>query len=412
MIIRSRAKSSRLVAKRPQPVYNTRRNVYPELSGDRGVNSMTEQTVCVSLGSRTYEILIGPAILPRAAEIVWRWQIQHLGKPPAQNLGLIVTDEHVAATPHVSAVTQSLLSAGWRCETCVLPAGESSKSLEIIGRIYDQLIDMKADRKTTVIAVGGGVVGDAAGFVASTYSRGVPFVQIPTTLLADVDSSVGGKVGVNHPRAKNMIGAFYQPFGVLIDTQALNTLPDREYRSGLAEVVKYGVILDAEFFTDLERNIEGLNHRDPDVLSRVIARCCRLKADIVEKDEFERTGLRSALNYGHTFAHAFEALAGYGELLHGEAVSIGMLCASRLAERRGLIGADVTTRQLNLLQALKLPTSVPENLLRNPEEIVSRMQLDKKTESGVLRFVLPIRMGYVELIAGVPNADIIASLQE
>ncbi len=375
------------------------------------MNPAAEQTVCVSLGPRTYEILIGSGVLGRTAETIWRWQIQHLGKPPAKPLGLIVTDEHVAATPHTTAVAENLLQAGWRCETCVLPPGETSKSLDVIRQVYDRLIDLQADRKTTVIAVGGGVVGDAAGFVASTYSRGVPFVQIPTTLLADVDSSVGGKVGVNHPRAKNMIGAFYQPFGVLIDTDALATLPDREYRSGLAEVVKYGVILDAEFYAELERDSDALNRRDSAVLSRVIARCCRLKADIVEKDEFERTGLRSALNYGHTFAHAFEALAGYGELLHGEAVAIGMLCASRLAARRGLIGNDVTERQRKLLSNLKLPIDVPEKLLANPGEILSRMQLDKKTESGILRFVLPIRMGHVELIAGVPDADVLAALR-
>lgn len=374
------------------------------------MSTATEQTVCVSLGPRTYEILIGAGVLARAAESAWRWQIQHLGKPPAKPTGLIVTDAQVAKTPHVDRVLQSLTAAGWNCALCVIPAGESSKSLDVVSGVYDQLIEMKADRKTTVIAVGGGVVGDAAGFVASTYTRGVPFIQIPTTLLADVDSSVGGKVGVNHPRAKNMIGAFYQPFGVLIDTDALRTLPDREYRSGLAEVVKYGVILDAEFFTELEHNVTGLNERDPAVLTRVIAQCCRLKADIVEKDEFERTGLRAALNYGHTFGHAFEALAGYGELLHGEAVAMGMLCASRLAVSRGLIGSDVTDRQHKLLSELKLPTSVPAGLLQNPQEIVARMQLDKKTESGILRFVLPTRMGNVELIAGIPEADILAAL--
>jgi 3-dehydroquinate synthase len=198
---------------------------------------------------------------------------------------------------------------------------------------------------------------------------------------------------------------------VLIDTDALATLPNREYASGLAEVVKYGVILDADFFAELERDAAALNGRDPAVLTRVIARCCRLKADIVEKDEFERTGLRSALNYGHTFAHAFEALAGYGELLHGEAVAIGMLCASRLAERRGLIDRDVTERQFRLLAALQLPTAVPEKLLAHPSEIVARMQLDKKTESGILRLVLPTRLGHVELIAGIPEADIVAALR-
>jgi 3-dehydroquinate synthase len=369
------------------------------------------QTVCVSLGPRTYEILIGSEVLSRAAECLWRWQVQHQGKPPASPAGLIVTDDHVAATPHVRVLRENLASAGWRVETCVLPAGEGSKSLAVVQGIYDRLIEMNADRKTNILAMGGGVVGDAAGFVAATYARGVPFFQIPTTLLADVDSSVGGKVGVNHPRAKNMIGAFYQPFGVLIDTDALATLPDREYRSGLAEVVKYGVILDADFFAELERNVDALHRRDPDVLTRVIARCCRLKADIVEKDEFERTGLRSALNYGHTFAHAFEALSGYGELLHGEAVAIGMVCASRLAERRGLIDAGITQRQLKLLQALHLPTAVPPGLLAREADVVARMQLDKKTEAGVLRFVLPTRLGHVELIAGVPEADIRGALR-
>lgn len=372
---------------------------------------MSEQTVCVSLGPRTYEILIGAGVLDQAADAIWRWQIQHLGKPPACPQGLIVTDDHVAETPHLARVLHSLEKAGWKCAQIAIPAGEASKSLEVIGRLYDRLIELRADRKVTVIAVGGGVVGDAAGFVASTYARGVPFIQIPTTLLADVDSSVGGKVGVNHPQAKNMIGAFYQPYGVLIDPDALQTLPDREYRSGLAEVVKYGVILDAEFFADLERNVQGLNQRDPDVLTRVIARCCRLKADIVEKDEFERTGLRSALNYGHTFGHAFETLAGYGELLHGEAVSIGMLCASRLAAKRGLIDDEVTERQLRLLTALKLPVEIPAKLRDRPQEIVARMQLDKKTESGILRFVLPTRMGNVELIAGIPEVDVLAALR-
>jgi 3-dehydroquinate synthase len=257
-----------------------------------------------------------------------------------------------------------------------------------------------------VFAVGGGVVGDAAGFVAATYARGVPFVQVPTSLLADVDSSVGGKVGVNHPRAKNMIGAFHQPMGVLIDTAALTTLPDREYRSGLAEVVKYGVILDPELFAELETFADELNARQPARLARVIARSCRLKADIVEKDEFERTGLRAALNYGHTFAHAFEALCGYGELLHGEAVSIGMVCASRLAERRGLIDAIVTSRQVQLLERFGLPIALPPGSRFSADDVIARMRLDKKAVAGQLRFVLPTRLGHVETIAGIPEDDV------
>ena len=255
------------------------------------------------------------------------------------------------------------------------------------------------------------MVGDAAGFVAATYARGVSFVQIPTSLLAHVDSSVGGKVGVNHPQAKNLIGAFYQPLGVLIDTATLQTLPDREYRSGLAEVVKYGVILDRSFFEFLESNTSGLNERTPDIMRQVIARCCRLKADVVEQDEFERTGMRAVLNYGHTFAHAFEALSGYGQLLHGEAVAIGMIYASRLAERRRLIAASVTQRQVKLLQGLGLPTHLSDTVEFSSQEILDRMKLDKKTVSGQLRFVLPTQMGRVELFRDVSQDDVRSVLE-
>lgn len=367
--------------------------------------STAEQTVCVSLGPRTYEILIGPGLLAQTADVVWRWHVQHVGKPPAQPGALIVSDTNVAPL-HAEAVRRSLQAANWDVDVIALPAGEPSKSLEVVNTVYDRLIQRQADRRTVIFAVGGGVVGDAAGFVAATYSRGVPFVQVPTSLLADVDSSVGGKVGVNHPLAKNMIGAFYQPFGVLIDTSVLSTLPDREYKSGLAEVVKYGVILDAEFFAQLEAQVTKLGRRDADTLAAVIARSCRLKADIVEKDEFERTGLRAALNYGHTFAHGFEALCGYGMLLHGEAVSIGMVCASRLAERHGLIDASVTQRQIDLLGALGLPLRLPAGLTITAEDMLARMRLDKKAIAGQLRFVLPTRMGHVETMANIPEDDV------
>src|SRR5579872_5576405 len=323
---------------------------------------------------------------------------------------LIVTDAHVC-DQHASAIGASLHLAGFACEVAILEPGEQTKSLAAAGSLYDRLVEMQADRRTIVVAVGGGVVGDLAGFVAATYARGLPFVQVPTTLLAQVDSSVGGKVGINHLRGKNLIGAFHQPLGVFLDTAVLNSLPVRDYRSGLAEVVKYGVILDDQFFAYLETNAAGLNVRLPEVLRHVVARSCRLKADVVERDEFERTGLRSVLNYGHTFGHAFEALTGYGQLLHGEAVSIGMTYAARLALRLARIDQATLGRQTALLEALGLPTELPEGLKLNSDNVVERMRLDKKAVSGRLRFVLPARMGHAELVDDIAESDVRAVLE-
>jgi 3-dehydroquinate synthase len=264
---------------------------------------------------------------------------------------------------------------------------------------------------TIVVAVGGGVVGDTAGFAAATYARGLPFVQVPTTLLAQVDSSVGGKVGVNHPRGKNLIGSFHQPIGVFIETSTLATLAERDYRSGLAEVIKYGASLDLDFFMYLEAHVDGLNAREPDVLRHVISRSCQLKAGIVEQDEQELAGLRALLNYGHTFAHAYEALLGYGTLLHGEAVAIGMVHASGLAERLGRIDSSVTQRLIRLLEAVQLPTALPPNSL-DVEAALDRMRLDKKSIRGRLRFVLPASMGQVELVDSVPEAVVRSVLSD
>ena len=269
------------------------------------------------------------------------------------------------------------------------------------------LLELGADRKT-VVAVGGGVVGDLAGFIAATYARGLRFITVPTTLLAQVVSSVGGKVGINLPKAKNMVGAFLQPLGVLIDTATLTTLPANEYRAGLAEVVKYGVILDADFFQYLEANAASLVERKDDVLVRVIARCCRLKADVVEKDEREQSGLRAVLNFGHTFGHAFEALAGYGKLLHGEAVAIGMVCAARLAERTGRVDAQFSDRLRSLLSVLGLPVDVPK---LDPGKILDAMMHDKKGQNGKLFFVLPNCMGQVESVRDVSSSDILSVLE-
>jgi 3-dehydroquinate synthase len=316
---------------------------------------------------------------------------------------VVVADEHVRT--HAQAARDALAAAGFRTLVAEVPAGEPSKSLHRAGTLYDVLAEHAADRQTLVVAVGGGVVGDLAGFVAATYNRGLPLLMVPTTLLAMVDSSVGGKVGINHAKGKNLIGAFHQPVGVWIDTATLDTLPDREYRSGLAEVVKYGVILDAEFFAWLEANADAVLARDPAAVRHVVTRSCRLKADVVEKDEFETTGLRAALNYGHTFAHAFEAVGGYGAWLHGEAVAAGMVCASRLAERLGRVGPDVTERQRRLLERFGLPTAPLSGW--PADELLAAMRRDKKSSAGRLRFVLPTRIGAVETGVAVDEAMVL-----
>lgn len=358
---------------------------------------MTQEIVRVDLPGRAYDIVIASGHLARFSTALGNWFTQRGEKLRSGRTALVVTDTNVAR-PHAEVVQTSLATDGWRCETVVLEPGEQTKALTHASRLYDRLVDMKADRHTVVVAVGGGVVGDLAGFAAATYARGIPFAQVPTTLLAQVDSSVGGKVGINHPQGKNLIGAFYQPFGVFIDTTLLDTLPPREFAAGMAEVVKYGVILDAELFEELERDRQAIAARNPAVLRRVIARCCRLKADVVEQDEFERTGLRAVLNYGHTFGHALESLSDYGVLLHGEAVSLGMIAASRLAERLGRIEAAVTERQRSLLAAFHLPIALTDRVKFPVDVLLDRMRLDKKTVAGRLRFVLPNRLGHVEVV--------------
>lgn len=292
-------------------------------------------------------------------------------------------------------------TVGFATNLFVVPAGEGSKSPTQLAEIYDALAALAADRETPVIAVGGGVVGDLAGFAAATWNRGLPLVMVPTTLLAMVDSSVGGKVGINHATGKNLIGAFHQPKLVWIDTRLLNTLPERDYRSGLAEVVKYGVILDAEFFETLLPSAAPIIDRRPDVVRRIVSTSCRLKAGVVERDEFETTGLRAKLNYGHTFGHAFETVAGYGSWMHGEAVAAGMICASRLAEKLGRISEVLTLRQEQLLTTFGLP--VRRDPAWDVEAMLHAMRRDKKNAAGKLRFVLPSRLGEVELVSDVPE---------
>ena len=357
------------------------------------------QTLHVALGERSYDIEIGSGNLRNCASFLGqRCQTEH---------ALLITDTTVDSL-YADALGDQLVEAGWEVHLLVVDAGEQSKSTEVASQLWETMLAEGADRQTVVVAVGGGVVGDLAGFVAATYARGVPFVQIPTTLLAKVDSSVGGKTGVNLPGAKNMVGAFWQPRGVLIDVEVLTTLPLREYRAGLAEVVKYGVILDADFFAYLQQHIEAIHAQDPQVLATIVQHCCRLKAEVVQQDERETTGLRAILNYGHTYAHALEAAGAYGQLLHGEAVAMGMCCAARLAVRLGRVDETFVEKQLGLLQALQLETTLPDH---PPEALFRLMYHDKKVEQGELRFILPDRMGHVERVGDVKPNDILAALQ-
>lgn len=356
-------------------------------------------TVRVSLAERSYDIHLGSGLRNSLGTT--------LSAGSRLSHAVVITDDHVAPL-FGEEVCSSLRATGARVDLAVVDAGEATKSVTVANRLWEQLLECGADRKSVVVALGGGVVGDLAGFVAATFARGLAYVQVPTTLLAQVDSSVGGKVGVNLPGAKNMIGAFWQPQTVVIDVATLATLPDREYRAGLAEVVKYGVILDAAFFDELETSLAAIAAREPGTLQGVVARCCRLKADVVEKDEREETGLRAVLNYGHTFCHAIETVTGYGRFLHGEAVSIGMLCASRLAERLGRVDARFTERQRALLESLGLPVAMPDV---DHESLVAAMQRDKKVEHGRLRFVLPTQMGHVELVGGIDAGDVRAALR-
>jgi 3-dehydroquinate synthase len=314
-----------------------------------------------------------------------------------------------AVAPHATRVAASLRGAGFDLAVLEVPEGEEAKSLRQAERLWDGFLAHGLDRVSPVVAVGGGVVGDLAGFAAASFMRGVPVVQVPTTLLAQVDASVGGKVAVNHPRGKNLIGAFHQPRLVLIDPETLRTLPDREYRSGLAEVVKTAAALDAELFASLEQGLEPLRRRDPALLEAVVAACCAEKARIVERDEREETGLRMVLNYGHTVGHALEALSGYRRWLHGEAVAIGMTAAGRLAVRLGWMDLGTAERQEALLRGVGLPTRFSGI---EPREIAQALRHDKKARDGRVPFVLLRELGRADVHPDVPTDTVLEILRE
>lgn len=346
-------------------------------------------TVGVGLGDRSYPIYVGSGLL-RQADLLMR----HL----PQRRAAIVTNETVAPL-YLEALAGALESAGVQVLRIVLPDGEAYKTWETLNRVYDRLLEARCERKTALIALGGGVIGDLTGFAAATYLRGVPFVQVPTTLLAQVDSSVGGKTAINHPLGKNMIGAFYQPAAVVADTDTLATLPDRELSAGLAEVVKYGLIRDLPFLEWLEAHIDRLVAREPEALAHAVRRSCENKAEVVAMDERE-TGPRALLNLGHTFGHAIEAGLGFGTWLHGEAVAAGMVLAARVSQLLGHLSPADVERVIALLRRARLPTEAPD---LGFDRWLALMGHDKKVEGGKLRFVLLRALGDAYVDGAVPE---------
>lgn len=349
-------------------------------------------TLEVALGSRSYPIHIGPGLLGEPGALA-PWL--------AGRQVMIVTNETVA--PLYLARCRKALPDDVELRELVLPDGEATKNLEHVSRIWDALLDAGFNRRCTLVALGGGVIGDMVGFAAACYQRGVAFIQVPTTLLAQVDSSVGGKTGVNHPLGKNMIGAFWQPRAVLIDTDTLATLPPREFSAGLAEVIKYGLIRDAEFLAWLEQALPALRDLAPAALARAIQRSCALKAEIVAEDETEQ-GVRALLNLGHTFGHAIEAHQGYGNWLHGEAVGTGMLMAAELSARLGWLSTDDVERLRAILLAAGLPLEAPAEM--GVDDFLSRMRLDKKNVDSRLRLVLLRALGDACVHDATPEATL------
>ncbi|MFM9970663.1 MAG: 3-dehydroquinate synthase [Burkholderiales bacterium] len=355
------------------------------------------QTYTVALGDRAYPIYIGSNLLTNADLI-----IPHL----AQKRVALITNE-VVAPLYLSSLRGTLESAGVKVVPIILPDGEQHKTWETLNKVYDQMLTARCERGTTIVALGGGVVGDISGFAAATYQRGIPFIQIPTTLLAQVDSSIGGKTAVNHPLGKNMIGAFYQPKAVISDMGTLLSLPDRELKAGLAEIIKHGLIRDAEFFSWLETNIDRILARDMDALTHAVLRSCEIKGAVVVNDERE-LGERALLNFGHTFGHAIENGMGYGTWLHGEAIAAGMVLASDLSMRLGMLKSPEPTRIRKLLLRAGLPVEV-SGLSR--DKMRELMSLDKKAKDGKLRFILLERVGSAVVRADVSSKTLDQTLE-
>ncbi len=343
----------------------------------------------VQLPHHRYDVIIEPGVIERLGEIT-----RHVA---SHRRCALISDDCVAKL-HGGPAEQALRQAGYELVTDRITPGEASKTLDTVRRLYDTLLDARLERRSPVVALGGGVIGDMVGFVAATYLRGVPFVQCPTTLLAMVDASVGGKVGVNVPQGKNLIGAFHQPHAVVMDPLTLATLPPRERRCGLAECIKHGVIRDADLFTWIEDNLAAIQAVDAKVMTELLARNVTLKAAVVVADEKE-SGVRAHLNFGHTFAHAIEATAGYGRIEHGEAVSLGMIAATKLAVDEGRCPPDLLDRLIVLLSKVGLPT---EAELAPVDELMAAMAHDKKVADDRIRLVLPDELGAVSIVDDIP----------
>ncbi|MBO3460673.1 3-dehydroquinate synthase [Aetokthonos hydrillicola Thurmond2011] len=347
----------------------------------------------VNLPQQSYEIAIAPSSLDKLGEQMTGLE---LGKKV-----LLVSNPTILKHFGERAIA-SLKAAGFEVTTCILPAGERYKTLNSVQKIYDTALENRLERSSTMVALGGGVIGDMTGFAAATWLRGINFVQVPTTLLSMVDAAIGGKTGVNHPQGKNLIGAFHQPRLVLIDPEVLKTLPMREFRAGMAEVIKYGVIWDAKLFTEMEQSKRLDQHRyvKAELIDSILTHSCQAKAEVVSKDERE-AGLRAILNYGHTIGHAVESLTGYRVVNHGEAVAIGMVAAGQIAVELEMWQKTESDRQDALIKKAGLPTQLPEGL--NIEEIIETLQTDKKVKDGKVRFVLPTEIGVVTVTDQVPS---------
>lgn len=381
-----------------QAVFEIAQNIHQVKKAEVIMEQDVQQarTLQVDLGERAYPIIIGEGLLSNAS----------LLRSRIKGKRVVIVTNTVVAPLYLDQLLQQLQTLDKQVDAIILPDGEEHKNWESLMQVFDGLLTKKCDRKTTLLALGGGVIGDMTGFAASAYMRGIPFVQIPTTLLAQVDSSVGGKTGINHPLGKNMIGAFYQPQAVIADMSTLQTLPDRELSAGLAEVIKHGAIVDAGFFTWIENNIQKLRAKDIESLSYAVLRSCEIKANVVRQDEREG-GLRAILNFGHTFGHAIESGLGYGNWLHGEAVGCGMVMAADLSYRLGYIDFVTKTRIAQLVEAAGLPTVAPD---LGEQTWLELMEVDKKNEGGQIKFILLKPLGS-SVITEVPKDMLLATLR-